>query len=1017
VVAPGELAQVRAVHARGARGTRQVAVVAAKQLGDVAALPAHERTLLRGPERERIVERLARARGDDLATGLVGKRAPQRRIAEQHGALDRCAQLPHVSGPVVPEQLVDKLLRCTGEASELLVEHLDEQRDVVAALAQRWQAQRHHVEPVVEVGAEVSAVDGRAQILVSRRHHADVDADRIAATDALDHTLLDRAQEARLEIERQLADLVEEHGATGGALDRTDARGVRAGERALVVPEQLALDQRRRNRAAVDHDERRTRPSPSLVDCLGQQRLAGTGLALDQHRRVRTGNARQRLEHATHRDGATDRASEVVIRGQWLLDVIFAVLEAQRRKPQSQLGSRREPRGLDAVLPEVDAVRRSDVAQMRTLCSRGDQNVIARDSGIAQHERVAIRSTQRDLAVAVEDDRTTVRSIDHAHAQAAIGESIRAHAKNVCRHSTSIARIMSDMVEAVGRRYEIVCRLAGGGMADLYLGRTLGPGGFERLVVIKRLSERLAARPSAVQALFDEARIAATLSHANIVQVTDIEICDGQVSIVMEFLHGHDAAHLLRRMRRNGDVVPLDQAVAIVLGVCAGLHHAHDRVDARGKSLEIVHRDVSPHNVLITYDGAIKLVDFGIARASVRKGNTEHGFIKGKPGYIAPEVILGRQADRRTDVWGAAVLLYQLTTGVTPFGIGTSFDELARVTRQDAPLPSFVVPDYPAELEDIVMRGLERDPADRYDTADAMRLELDAFARARGLDLSPFRVAALMERVFAQNLAAWRQSQRMGRSLAEHVAAFKTSGAHELVDLPGDPTEPVAKVERTAPVATADVVGVSVITAPTKILRPAVYGALTPIIAAPLPPAKRRRWQRPVAVVLGTPIVLLLGLLTWAAIAANRAVVVGSQQPYASAVDDVPRAPTRDEEPHAPKVDQEPQAPTLDEETHVPTADEETYATAVDDEPIAHPVVALPIEPAPAAAEPAASESNIESETAVAHVTPAPARRHPSAKPAAKRPAARNVQTRALPPPARRAPPADEDDLDALLPR
>src|SRR6185369_15491358 len=132
---------------------------------------------------------------------------------------------------------------------------------------------------------------------------------------------------------------------------------------------------------------------------------------------------------------------------------------------------------------------------------------------------------------------------------------------------------------------------------------------------------------------------------ANIVQVTDIEIADGQVSIVMEFLHGHDVSHMIRKLRRKGERVPLDQAVAIVLAVCAGLHHAHERVDGEGKSLAIVHRDVSPHNVLVTYDGAIKLVDFGIARASVRKGQTDHGFIKGKPGYIAPEQIKGRKTD------------------------------------------------------------------------------------------------------------------------------------------------------------------------------------------------------------------------------------------------------------------------------------------------------------------------------------------------------------------------------------
>jgi serine/threonine protein kinase len=513
---------------------------------------------------------------------------------------------------------------------------------------------------------------------------------------------------------------------------------------------------------------------------------------------------------------------------------------------------------------------------------------------------------------------------------------------------------MSGMVGIASRRYEIVCRLAGGGMADLYLGRTLGPGGFERLVVIKRLAKRLASQASAVQALFDEARIAATLSHANIVQVTDIEITDGQVSIVMEFLHGHDVAHLLRRMNRAGELVPLAQAIAIVLGVCAGLHHAHERVDSEGNSLHIVHRDVSPHNVFITYDGAIKLVDFGIARASVRKGHTQTGFIKGKPGYIAPEQIRGRKTDRRMDVWGAAVLLYELTTGRTPYSAGTSFDELAKVTKHDAPAPSTVVEHYPHELEAIVMRGLARDPTDRFETAEAMRAALEDFARARMLDLSPFRMSALIERVFAENLEAWRQSQRMGRTLAEHVAAFKTSGVHDMIDLPGDPTEPFEQVEATRTLVTSDLV---LITAPTQIINPPIANCL--------PPAPRPRWRKRFAAAVVTPVALVTSLFVWG--------VLGRT---------------------------------------------ETRATTVDDVPVALPVTVVPIEPEPAPAEPAASEPSIEIETAVAHASPTPARKRPSAKASSKRRAVRSTPPpRAASLPAPRPQQPAEVDLDALLPR
>jgi len=554
-------------------------------------------------------------------------------------------------------------------------------------------------------------------------------------------------------------------------------------------------------------------------------------------------------------------------------------------------------------------------------------------------------------------------------------------------------------------------------MADLYLARTLGPGGFERLVVIKRIAKRLAAQASAVQALFDEARIAATLSHANIVQVNDIEIADGQVSIVMEFLHGHDVSHLLRRMKRANEHVPLDQAVAITLGVCAGLHHAHERVDSEGKSLAIVHRDVSPHNVFVTYDGAVKLVDFGIARASLRKGHTDHGFIKGKPGYIAPEQIKGRKTDRRTDVWGAAVLLYELTTGRTPYGVSTAFDELVKVTKEDPPPPSTHVADYPPELEVIVLRGLARDPPQRYATADAMRVALDEFARTRGLDLSPFRMAALMERVFAENLEAWRQAQRLGKTLAEHVAAFKTSGAHELVDLPGDPTEPIESFSNTHPVGTSDFAS-RPITAPTRLLKPGPITGPTQIVertpttkrfpappilevkattakphydssrptpmafeslqfaeATTVPHEKQSRllvWRRPIALGLATPFVLILSLLAWRSLDAS-----SSPEPQ----------PAR-----------------------------QPRATAVVDEPVAQPMISVvPIESEPAATEPAANEPSIETTTAVAHASPSPARKRPSAKPTPKKTQVRTVQpTRAVPAPP--PPQAAEDDLDALLP-
>jgi hypothetical protein len=353
------------------------------------------------------------------------------------------------------------------------------------------------------------------------------------------------------------------------------------------------------------------------------------------------------------------------------------------------------------------------------------------------------------------------------------------------------------MVAAVGPspRYEIVCSLARGGMAELFLAKLSGPAGFERLVVVKRLAATLADELGAMRALFDEARIVATLSHANIVQVHDVDLAGGQVSIVMELLHGYDVARLLRRLARMGEQLSIDRALAIALAVCAGLHHAHERRGPDGRSLDIVHRDVSPQNVFVTYDGYVKLVDFGIARATTRIDKTAPGVLRGKPGYIAPEQIRGQAVDRRTDVWATAVLIYEMTTGKPPFE-GEEFDQMLAATESEPRSPRTIVARYPAELEQIVLRGMARDPADRYPTAEAMRIELEAFARKRSADLSPFSLAALMEHAFDAELVAWKRAQREGMSLAHHVEALRT-GAHDVVGTGFvDDSPPVARPRR-----------------------------------------------------------------------------------------------------------------------------------------------------------------------------------------------------------------------------
>jgi hypothetical protein len=312
-------------------------------------------------------------------------------------------------------------------------------------------------------------------------------------------------------------------------------------------------------------------------------------------------------------------------------------------------------------------------------------------------------------------------------------------------------------------------------MAELYLARMTGLGGFERLVVIKRLKAALDGAPDRAQGLLDEARIAATLQHGNIVQVHDVLIEHGAVSIVMEYLHGQNIRALIDRAAAQlpDRLLTLESAITIALGVCAGLHSAHEQVDAAGRPLEIVHRDVAAENVIVTYDGGVKLIDFGIARAHGRLGETQIGIIKGRPGYMAPEQVLGDRMDRRTDVHAAAVLLYEMTCGRPPRD-GASAEALCGATlASDAIPPRGVRPSYPEELEAIVLRGMARDPDERFQSALDMQRALEAFARGRGLDLSSFGLARAMEQLFRDRLDAWKEAQRAGGSLAEHIAAIR----------------------------------------------------------------------------------------------------------------------------------------------------------------------------------------------------------------------------------------------------
>ena len=284
------------------------------------------------------------------------------------------------------------------------------------------------------------------------------------------------------------------------------------------------------------------------------------------------------------------------------------------------------------------------------------------------------------------------------------------------------------MAVAFGK-YHLIATLGQGGMADVYLAVVRGPVGFRKLVVVKRLRPDVVERTSFTSMLLEEAQLAARLQHPNVVQTFDVGVHEGEHYMAMEYLDGQPLARILR----IGGRPPPSFAARVMGDALAGLHYAHDLADYDGKPLGIVHRDVSPQNLFVTYAGEVKVVDFGIAKVNTKVGDqTEAGTIKGKPAYMAPEQVSGKPLDRRTDVFAAGIVFWELLTGRRLFKADSQGEAVAKVLLHEIERPSVYAPDVPKELEDICLRSLERDPERRYQTAGEMREAIYAYMERGG---------------------------------------------------------------------------------------------------------------------------------------------------------------------------------------------------------------------------------------------------------------------------------------------
>lgn len=322
-------------------------------------------------------------------------------------------------------------------------------------------------------------------------------------------------------------------------------------------------------------------------------------------------------------------------------------------------------------------------------------------------------------------------------------------------------------------KYKLIYRFATGGMANLYLGRFTGPDGFEKLVAIKIIHDHLSANPEFIRMFVDEARLVSRITHPNVAQIIELGRVGRTYFIAMEYVEGESIGALLRRTRP-----PIPCAARILADAAAGLHAAHELRNAEGELFHLVHRDVSPQNVLVGYNGSTKVVDFGVAQARGMLHTTKDGSLKGKFGYMAPEQATAQPVDRRADVFVLGILLYELTTRTKLFKATSDAETLARVLQGDITPPSALIQDYPAELEQIVRCALQPRPDDRYQTAQQMQEAIERFIVSRGEPVLPAHVGQVMAEVFSDRVA---KKQQILRSISDDTLPSMCDGGLEEV--------------------------------------------------------------------------------------------------------------------------------------------------------------------------------------------------------------------------------------------
>jgi len=309
-------------------------------------------------------------------------------------------------------------------------------------------------------------------------------------------------------------------------------------------------------------------------------------------------------------------------------------------------------------------------------------------------------------------------------------------------------------------QYKLLDRLAVGGMAELFLAQQSGPDGFEKPVVIKRIRPHLSRQSPFVRMFLNEARLAAQLNHPNIVQIHDLGKVGDSYYIGMEYLFGRDMRRVVPKAESLGIPFPMVYALKIASSVCEGLYYAHQKVDLYGAPLNIVHRDVTPENIFVCFDGTVKVLDFGIAKAANRVEQTRAGELRGKLSYLSPEQCLGKPLDHRSDIFSLGSVLYEWLTGFKLFTGESDVSVMRSIVEGKVYAPSYFRADIPEPVEAILMKALERDRDKRYPTAWHFQQDLDRFLNTYEFTPSSLHLSNFLKQLFLDELEQEQQRLR-----------------------------------------------------------------------------------------------------------------------------------------------------------------------------------------------------------------------------------------------------------------